>query len=134
MITGPAADVLLKEYRRCRDWILAALSHSDGYTKQDIIDGLLTAHMQLWWGEHCAVVTRFEIETNAVYVVAIGGDKEGMKEFASKIEPQIIQSAKEHGKTKLYGKGRKGWMKHAQKFGWTVETATPEGVTVGRNL
>jgi hypothetical protein len=126
-------DRVLSEYRRCRPWILRALKHSDT-TEAEILEGLTTFHMQIWAGEHCVVITQDERDTGSLFITIIAGDNKAMREFKDKIEPQIVGWSRSLRKTRLYGKGRKGWVRHAKKFGWTIEGVEPDGVIVGRFL
>jgi hypothetical protein len=114
-------EYVAEQYRRCRPWILKAIQHG-GVTEQEILDGLTTFHMQLWEGKHCVVITQDEVETGALFITVISGDAHAMTEFRESLEPQIIEWARTLGKTKLYGTGRRGWVRHAHRFGWT---ATP---------
>lgn len=109
-------DWVVSEYQRVRPWLLKAMSHDPNGSEDELIAKLKDHTAQLWAGKHCAVVTVFE--PKAVKVWLIGGDGEAMKEWAEAIEPAIVEEARKQQKTTLYGEGRKGWFRHAKKFGW----------------
>lgn len=125
-------EYVANQYRRCRPWILKAIEHG-GVSEQEILDGLTTFHMQLWEGEHCVVITQDEVDTGALFITVISGDDQAMKEFQDKLEPQIIDWARSLGKTKLYGTGRRGWVRHAHRFGWKA-TPYQQGAIVERSI
>jgi hypothetical protein len=98
------------EWARCATFIAPALEHCHGnYELADVRELCLAGQMQLWPGEHCAVVTeihRYPRRTGC-NVIFGGGD---LEELAT-LQPRIEAWAKAKGCDHITVVGRKGWVR-----------------------
>lgn len=103
-----------------RGWIEAALTYCYGtHTIEDVERQIVEGRLQFWPGERCAVVTEIVDypRLRALNFFLVGGDPTspdglrgaGLTELLEKMEPAIVEWAKELGCTRVAQTGRKGW-------------------------
>ena len=70
--------IMTEELIRCRHWIQLALEKGgDTHDFVDIVDGVISGHMQLWSGERGCCVTEILVYPNKkiLHVFLAGGEK-----------------------------------------------------------
>ena len=110
---------ILGELKRCRNWIESALNYSGGtHDYMNVVDGVLSGHMQLWSGESGCAVTEIVVypKKKILHVFLAAGDMEQILDF----EESAIQFAKMNGCAGMSIAGRPGWQKILGKRGWDV--------------
>jgi len=110
---------ILQELFRCRNWIESALAYSGGtHEYKDIVDGVLSGHMQLWTGESGCAVTEIMVypKRKILHVFLAAGDMEQILDF----EESAIEFGKMNGCDGMSIAGRPGWQKILKKRGWNV--------------
>ena len=116
-----------QELIRCKDWIQSALNKGgDTHDFKDIVDGVLSGHMQLWMGSNGCAVTEIIVYPNkkVLHVFLAGGDKGyGIKQITD-MHDDAMAWGKEQGCDGMTVAGRKGWKKVLQSKGWTEQFTT----------
>lgn len=95
---------------RCRPHIEAALEYAGGtHLPGDVIRAILAGGLQLWPGEHSAIVTEIEHypQMKTCHLFLAGGDLDELKLML----PSIEQWAAQNGCSKVTLAGRKGWQR-----------------------
>jgi hypothetical protein len=107
------------EWDRCKHWIAEAVKHQDFYTIEDIRDKIKVGMFYLWPGKKSAMVTELIIlpQGKALNLIFCGGDYSELEEML----PFIEMFAKELGCKRLYGGGRKGWLRKIKHLGFEEE-------------
>ena len=107
----------MTELDRCRPWIEAALEYSGGtHEWQDIVDGVVSGHMQLWPGQTFAFVTEItRYPRRRVCNMFLGGGDLGA---ILAMHGHVEQWAKAQGCDALTISGRLGWKLHLKRHGW----------------
>jgi hypothetical protein len=106
-------------------WIFAkplikeALKHTDCYNLQDVEEGIKNGVFHLWVGEKSAMITEMieYPQLRAINLLFCGGDYEELQSML----PSIEQFAKHFGCKRLYGGGRKGWLRKLKPLGFVQE-------------
>ena len=101
----------------CRNWIESALQYSGGtHSFQDIVDGVLCGHMQLWVGESGCAVTQISVypKKKVLHVFLAAGDMDQIIDF----QDSAIQFAKMNGCDSMTIAGRSGWKRVLDKHDW----------------
>jgi len=106
-----------EELLRCREWIQGALDKDDNtHSFIDVVEGVMSGHMQLWAGEKGCAVTEIVCYPNKkVLHVFLAGGK--LKEITDMHE-DAVKWAKAQGCVGMTIVGRKGWKKVFQNEGW----------------
>jgi hypothetical protein len=107
----------MDELTRCREWIEAALEYSGGtHDFMDIVDGVLSGHMQLWAGPEGCAVTEIVVypKKKVLHVFLAGGKKEQIIDF----QESAVQFAKMNECESMTLAGRAGWKRVLDKHGW----------------
>ena len=102
---------------RCREWIQSALDKGgDTHSFIDVVDGVMSGHMQLWSGEKGCAVTEIVVYPNkkVLHVFLAGGKLEQITDM----HKDAVQWAKAQGCDGMTLSGRKGWLKILNKDGW----------------
>tara|TARA_R110000796_G_scaffold69839_1_gene159018 strand:- start:4330 stop:4722 length:393 start_codon:yes stop_codon:yes gene_type:complete len=99
--------------------IKAALKHTDCYNLKDVEEGIKNGVFHLWVGEKSAMITEIieYPQLRAINLLFCGGD---YKELQSML-PSIEQFGKHFGCKRLYGGGRKGWLRKLKPLGFVQE-------------
>ena len=107
------------EWERCKPYIAKAVKHQDSYTIDDIEDKIRGGIFHLWPGKKSAYITEFVMfpQLNAMNLLFCGGDYKELEE----ILPHIEEFAKKAGIKRLYGGGRKGWIRKIKHLGFETE-------------
>ena len=103
------------EWERCKPWLVKAMKYQDTYTIDDIEDKIRNGIALLWPGKKSAMVTEiipFPQMLSMNILVFAGNFKEFEKMFK-----HIETFARESGVKRLYGGGRKGWIRKAKHLG-----------------
>jgi len=108
---------VVSELERCRPWITAALEHSGGtHAWDDVVQGVLSGHMQLWPGEDFAFVTEItRYPRTKVCNMFLGGGN--LDSILAMHEP-VESWARAQGCAHLTISGRLGWKRSLQQHGW----------------
>ena len=104
------------EFERCQHWIEDSLKGQDSYTLKDIEDKIRHGQFHLWPGKKSAMITGFAEypQLKALNMVFCGGD---YKELESML-PSIEKFATLNDCKRLYGGGRKGWLRKIKHLGF----------------
>ena len=113
---------ITEELMRGKDWIESALKKG-GNTHDfvDIVDGVMSGHMQLWMGKNGCAVTEIVVYPNkkVLHVFLAGGNKGyGIKQITD-MHDDAMAWGKQQGCEGMTVAGRKGWKKVLQKKGWS---------------
>ena len=118
---------ITKELMRGKAWIESALKKGgETHDFKDIVDGVLSGHMQLWMGANGCAVTEVIVYPNkkVLHVFLAGGDKGyGIKQITD-MHDDAMAWGKEQGCNGMTVAGRKGWKKVLQSKGWTEQFTT----------
>ena len=110
-----------------KTWIESALKKGgETHDFKDIVDGVLSGHMQLWMGSKGCAVTEIIVYPNkkVLHVFLAGGDKGyGIKQITD-MHDDAMAWGKEQGCDGMTVAGRKGWKKVLQSKGWTEQFTT----------
>jgi hypothetical protein len=89
-----------EQWQRCKPYIEKAVKYQDSYTIDDIEDKIREGLFHLWPGERSAIVTQFVLfpQMKGLNILFCGG---GIK--------------------RLYGGGRKGWIRKLKHLGFEKE-------------
>ena len=115
----PSKDPWEIEWNRCKHWIEKALEHQDSYTINDVEDKIRHGLFHLWPGKRSAMVTEFVIfpQNKAMNLLLCGGDYTELEEMLPSLEA-FARAAK---CKRLYGGGRKGWLRKIKHLGFESE-------------
>jgi len=107
------------QWERCKPWIEKAVKHQDGYTIDDIEDKIRQGIFYLWPGKESAMITEFVAfpQFLGLNLIFCGGDYKELEEMLKSIE----HFAKNAGVKRLYGGGRKGWIRKLKNLGFEQE-------------
>ena len=107
------------EWERCKPFIEKAVKHQDSYTIDDVEDKIRHGLFHLWPGKESAFVTEIIIfpQNKAMNLLFCGGNYKEIEEILESIE--IF--AKNAGIKRLYGGGRKGWIRKIKHLGFEQE-------------
>ena len=118
---------ITEELMRGKAWIESALKKGgETHDFKDIVDGVLSGHMQLWMGANGCAVTEVIVYPNkkVLHVFLAGGDKGyGIKQITD-MHDDAMAWGKEQGCNGMTVAGRKGWKKVLQSKGWTEQFTT----------
>jgi len=108
-----------QEWARCKPFIEKAVKYQDSYTINDIEDKIRTGIFHLWPGKRSAYITEFVLypQVKALNLLFCGGDYKELEEML----PSIEAFAKAAGIKRLYGGGRKGWIRKIKHLGFETE-------------
>jgi hypothetical protein len=111
----------------CREWIESALRKGgDTHNFVDIVDGIISGHMQLWVGESGCAVTEILVYPNKkiLHVFLAGGDQgHGIKQITD-MHDDAVEWGKAQGCDGMTVAGRKGWKKVLESKGWKQQFTT----------
>jgi len=111
----------------CRGWIQSALKKGgDTHSFIDIVDGVISGHMQLWMGESGCAVTEILVYPNKkiLHVFLAGGDQGHGIEQITDMHDDAVAWAKAQGCQGMSISGRKGWKKILESRGWRQQFTT----------
>jgi len=115
------------ELIKARDWIESALiKGGNTHNFKDIVDGVISGHMQLWMGANGCAVTEIVVYPNkkVLHVFLAGGDKgHGIKQITD-MHDDAVAWGKAQGCTGMSVAGRKGWKKVLEDKGWKQQFTT----------
>ena len=99
--------------------IKEALRHTDCYNIKAVEEGIKKGVFHLWTGEKSAMITEIikYPRLSAINLLFCGGDYEELQSML----PSIEQFAKHFGCKRLYGGGRKGWLRKLKPLGFVQE-------------
>lgn len=109
--------MIQEELIRCKEWIESALDvGGKTHSFKDIVDGVLSGHMQLWGGENGCAVTEIVVYPNkkVLHVFLAGGKLEQITDM----ESDAVKWAKAQGCDGMSLSGRKGWVKALKNYDW----------------
>ena len=116
-----------EQLMRGKDWIESALKKGgETHDFKDIVDGVLSGHMQLWMGENGCAVTEIIVYPNkkVLHVFLAGGDKGyGIKQITD-MHDDAMAWGKQQGCDGMTVAGRRGWKKVLQSRGWSEQFTT----------
>ena len=116
-----------QELTRCKEWIQSALNKGGGtHNFKDIVDGVISGHMQLWLGVNGCAVTEIVVYPNkkVLHVFLAGGDQgQGIKQITD-MHDDAMAWGKQQGCVGMTVTGRKGWKRVLQSKGWTEQFTT----------
>ena len=110
-----------------REWIESALNKGgDTHDFKDIVDGVLSGHMQLWMGANGCAVTEIVVYPNkkVLHVFLVGGDQGQGIEQITDMHDDAMAWGKAQGCNGMTVTGRRGWKKILQPKGWTEQFTT----------
>ena len=108
-----------QEWARCKPFIEKAVKYQDSYTINDIEDKIRSGIFHLWPGKRSAYITEFVLypQEKALNLLFCGGDYKELEQML----PSIEAFAKAAGIKRLYGGGRKGWIRKIKHLGFKTE-------------
>ena len=108
-----------QEWTRCKPFIEKAVKYQDSYTIDDIEDKIRSGIFHLWPGKRSAYITEFVLypQVKALNLLFCGGDYKELEQML----PSIEGFAKAAGIKRLYGGGRKGWIRKIKHLGFKTE-------------
>jgi len=107
------------EFDRLEPYIKSALKHQDMYNLTDIKEKIRQGMFHIWGGKNSVMITEF-VEYPRVKVMNLllcGGD---YKELEAML-PSFEHFAKHFGCKRIYGGGRKGWLRKIKHLGFEQE-------------
>ena len=107
------------EFERLEEHIIRALKHQDMYNLTDIKEKIGQGMFHIWPAKNSVMITEF-VEYPRVKVMNLlfcGGD---YKELEAML-PSLEQFAKHFGCKRIYGGGRKGWLRKIKHHGFDQE-------------
>ena len=116
-----------EELIRCRDWIQSALAKGgDTHDFVDIVDGVISGHMQLWSGERGCAVTEIVVYPNKkiLHVFLAGGAKGHGIDQITDMHDSAVEFAKRNDCQGMTVSGRAGWKKILASRGWKQQFVT----------
>tara|TARA_R100000149_G_scaffold66279_1_gene44139 strand:- start:587 stop:991 length:405 start_codon:yes stop_codon:yes gene_type:complete len=107
------------QWEHCKPYIQKAVKYQDGYTIEDIESKIRQGIFHLWPGKKSAMITEFVIfpQHRALNLLFCGGSFQELKEML----PYIESFARRAKVKRLYGGGRKGWLKKLKGLGFEQE-------------
>jgi hypothetical protein len=101
---------------KSKHYIERALKRQDLYTLEDVEDRISRGIFHIWAGEKSAFVTEFVTfpRCTIMNLLFCGGDYEELESML----PYIEAFAKKAGCKRLYGGGRKGWIRKIKHLGF----------------
>ena len=118
---------LEEELVRCRKWIESALDKGGNtHNFKDIVDGIISGHMQLWLGLNGCAVTEIVVYPNkkVLHVFLAGGDQgQGIAQITD-MHDDAVAWGKDQGCIGMTVTGRKGWKKVLETKGWKEQFTT----------
>ena len=118
---------ITEELMRGKVWIESALKKGgETHDFKDIVDGVLSGHMQLWMGANGCAVTEVIVYPNkkVLHVFLAGGDKGyGIKQITD-MHDDAMAWGKLQGCDGMTVAGRKGWKKVLESRGWSEQFTT----------
>ena len=108
-----------QEWARCKPFIEKAVKYQDSYTIDDIEAKIRSGIFHLWPGKRSAYITEFVLypQVKALNLLFCGGDYKELEQML----PSIEAFAKAAGIKRLYGGGRKGWIRKIKHLGFETE-------------
>jgi|TARA_R100001463_G_scaffold61741_1_gene114560 hypothetical protein len=106
-----------EEILRCKPWIMSAIKEGgDTHNFIDIVDGIVSGHMQLWPGKDGCAVTEIVIYPNrkVLHVFLAGGKLEQI----TNMHDDAVKWGKQQGCDSMSLSGRPGWKKILGDKGW----------------
>jgi hypothetical protein len=103
----------------CKKYIEPSVKFQDLYSIEDIESKLLDGSFQLWPGQNSAYITeiaRFPQKT-VCNMIFCGGDYQELEDLL----PLIEEFSNRCGATRMYGGGRKGWLRKLKHLGFKSE-------------
>jgi hypothetical protein len=107
------------EFDRLEHHIKRALKHQDMYNLSDIKEKIHQGEFHIWGGKNSVMITEI-VEFPRVKVLNLlfcGGD---YKELETML-PSFEQFARHFGCKRIYGGGRKGWLRKIKHLGFEQE-------------
>lgn len=103
------------EWERCKPLLVKAMKYQDTYTIDDIEDKIRNGIALLWPGKKSAMVTEIIPfpQMLSMNILVFAGNFKEFEEMFKHIET----FARESGVKRLYGGGRKGWIRKAKHLG-----------------
>ena len=111
----------------CREWIESALRKGgDTHNFVDIVDGIISGHMQLWVGESGCAVTEILVYPNKkiLHVFLAGGKMGHGIDQIMDMHDSAVEFAKRENCQGMTVSGRAGWKKMLQSRGWKQQFVT----------
>ncbi len=111
----------------CKEWIESALKKGgDTHDFKDIVDGVLSGHMQLWFGAKGCAVTEVIVYPNkkVLHVFLAGGDQGHGIEQITDMHDDAVEWGKAQGCDGMTIAGRKGWQRVLESKGWKQQFTT----------
>jgi len=115
----------MTEIERCRPWIEAALAHGgDTHTFQDIVDGIMSGHMQLWPAPKGCAVTQIVVypRKKALHLFLAGGELDQLLDMTE----SAMAWGRGQGCSVMSLTGRMGWQRALKTKGWGATMITME--------
>jgi len=115
------------ELIKSRDWIQSALDKGgDTHDFKDIVDGVMSGHMQLWSGANGCAVTEILVYPNKkiLHVFLAGGKKGHGIDQIMDMHDSAVEFAKRNDCQGMTVSGRAGWKKMLQSRGWKQQFVT----------
>jgi len=115
------------ELLKCRKWIQSALDKGgDTHDFVDIVDGVMSGHMQLWSGERGCAVTEILVYPNKkiLHVFLAGGDNGHGIDQITDMHDSAVEFAKRENCQGMSVSGRAGWKKILASKGWEQKFVT----------
>ena len=107
------------EWDRCKPYIAKSIKYQDSYTIDDVEDKIRHGIFHLWPGKKSALVTEIIPfpQMLSMNILVFAGNFKEFEEMFKHIETY----AKKAGIKRLYGGGRKGWLKKISHLGFKSE-------------
>ena len=116
-----------QELLKARKWIESALNKGgDTHSYKDIVDGVISGHMQLWMGAKGCAVTEIVVYPNkkVLHVFLAGGEQgHGIKQITD-MHDDAVKWGKAQGCSAMSISGRKGWKRVLEEKGWKQQFTT----------
>ena len=117
-----------EELVRCKDWIQSALDEGGNtHDFSDIVDGVISGHMQLWPAPKGCAVTEIVIypRKKVLHIFLAAGE---LKQILQ-MEKDAIKWGKSQGCEAVSLSGRFGWKKVLKDYGWQ-----PQMIVLGKEI
>lgn len=105
-----------EQWERTKPYIEKAIKYQDLYTIDDVADKIRDGSFLLWPGTRSAMITEFIDfpQKKVCNLLFCGGDYEELEKITNEVE----RFAKKLGCQRLYGGGRKAWIRKIKHLGW----------------
>jgi len=116
-----------EELMKCREWIQSALDKGgDTHDFKDIVDGVISGHMQLWSGASGCAVTEILVYPNKkiLHVFLAGGKMGHGIDQIIDMHDSAVEFAKRNDCQGMTVSGRAGWKKILASRGWKQQFVT----------